>query len=240
MKRTIVWTCFLCQLFFAATVFAAEPDFFGIKMRSVRCAEDFKIEKKEAKKFIYSYNKETMSDKIRASAVFFSYQGKVKEIYITVYNDSDKPIPAKRVFTTFAVVTNDGDTYEMDDPSHTIYPLTELIAPQGGRVRFVRWITRHDLGKKDIKMIVCSFDLGETKIVLVPNPFFRETGRHSKFDTMSLDWRLEGFVASKTEVYPKKRVPPGRPKTVSGDKSVSAGSSNFAMTNAEKKMRYGA
>lgn len=170
----------------ASEFYTADSDFFGMKMKSIAGAKDLKITGAQGAVLQYTRNEALTDDKILATAVFDYSNSKkavkdknVKGVKITIWNGSKKPLISDATLATFSVLTVDDTVEEMDDFSFVWYPATEKVKP-GKKATFKKSIGRLKLKKEDIQMIVCSFDAGNTKIVLVPNPH-RQTAPRSVY-----------------------------------------------------------
>ena len=148
-----------------------KADFYGIKMKSEFSAKDFAMKPTANESFEYSYRKSTMDNEIYAYGHLETIEylaGKISSIRVTIVNESKKPLTVERVFASFALVTNDGERYELEPPI-AFYPANRFILP-GAQEIFALNVAPYKLVKEDIRMVICSFELGETKIILFPRP----------------------------------------------------------------------
>ena len=156
-------------LVFSGSVAYAYSDFYGIKMKDPNCAGDFVMERSGAEVPKYSLNKDTMDDRISATGQLEYFFSAIKSIHIRVMNRSDKPIRTDLTFASIKLIATDDQEYEMVQPDIVEYPAVDMINPKD-EATFVIPMVRLQIKKEEIKMIVCSFDMGETKIILLPRP----------------------------------------------------------------------
>lgn len=158
-----IFSFFALFLLSGATAGWAYTDFYGVKMRSVSNAKDLVIEQTPDNSLKYAHNADTMDERVRAWGQLG--HGVVK---ITVENGSDMPISTDLTFMEFTLVTTSGDQHELGKPGAFVMPAE--ITP-GKKVTFSPSFGGLRINKADIQMIICSFDMGETKVVLVPWPY---------------------------------------------------------------------
>ena len=148
-----------------------KADFYGIKMKSEFSAKDFAMKPTANESFEYSYRKNTMDNEIYAYGHLETIEylkGKISSIRVTIVNGSKAPLAVERLFASFALIATNGERYELE-PSLAFYPANRYIAP-GTQETFALNVAPHKLVKEDIRMVICSFGLGETKIILFPRP----------------------------------------------------------------------
>ena len=148
-----------------------KADLYGIKMKSEFSAKDFAMKPSAAGSFEYSYRKSTMDNEIYAYGHLETIEylkGKISSIRVTIVNGSKAPLAVERVFASFTLVTNEGERYELESPT-AFYPANRFISP-GTQETFALNVAPYKLMKEDIRMVICSFDLGETTIILSPKP----------------------------------------------------------------------
>lgn len=147
----------------------AYTDFYGVKMRSTSNAKDLVIEPTPDNSLKVTHNENTMDDRVRAwGQLMHAGTGRYGGVKITVENLSDKPILTDLTFAEFTLLTTSGDRHELGSPGAFWMPA--VISP-GKKVTFTPSFGGLRIKKADIQMIVCSFDMGETKVVLVPWPY---------------------------------------------------------------------
>jgi hypothetical protein len=158
------WLC--CQ---AEAQAAAETGFFGYKMRSESYAREL-IKREDFKVSTEAFPDSEGIDKSVYATARFKYtlpEGYVMEV--TIFNHSKTDIPAPIKFTEFIIIFKDGQRQELTKPGVVVYPYTEKILP-GVPLRLMVDVGGRRFDKNEIEMIVCSFNLGDTKIVMVPLP----------------------------------------------------------------------
>ncbi len=150
-------------MFLPQTVLAA-PDFYGVKMKSEDFARNIMVQ--ENYRTPDFTNERPGTDKrVYAFAYTSTFLGRGRGLSITVHNHSDKPIATDRLFRECIVLTNDGKRYDRSQPEME-WSRNELRA--GQEATFNIAFPGVDLQTKDVRMIIFSFGLGETKIFLFP------------------------------------------------------------------------
>lgn len=147
----------------------ANTDFFGIKMRSANHAGGLVIEQTHDNTLKYTHDANTMDDRVRAwGKLTYSGTGRYGGVKITVENRTDTAIPTDLSFLDFTIVTAGGDRHELGKPGTLGLPAE--IEP-GKKVTFEPSFGSLRVKKADIKMIICSFDMEGTQVVLLPRPY---------------------------------------------------------------------
>ena len=92
-----------------------------------------------------------------------------RTVTITVKNGSSKNIPAPYDLTDYFLVLKDGRRIELGKPKMALFPSGNAIRPKA-TVTLKAHLGDLQVSEDDIEMIICSFNLGETKIVLTRAP----------------------------------------------------------------------
>ena len=148
----------------AAAPAQATPDFYGVKMKSEDFARnlmlvennrvpDFSNDRPGTDKHVYAY------------AYVSSAIGGGRGVSLDVFNHSDDTIATDKLFRDLAIVTWDGTRY---DRSETEMMWARGKLGPGEEATFNFKFPGVRIPKEEIRLIVCSFDLGETMIFLFP------------------------------------------------------------------------
>jgi len=173
-----IFALFAFFLLSGATAGWAYTDFYGVKMRSVSNAKDLVIEPTPDNSLKVTYNENTMDDRVHAwGQLMHAGTGRYGGVKITVENLSDKPILTDLTFAEFTLLTTSGDQHELGKPGAFVMPAE--ISP-GKKVTFTPSFGGLRIKKEEIQMIVCSFDMGDTKVVLVPWPYTKPVKKPAK------------------------------------------------------------
>ena len=146
-----------------------KADFYGIKMRSERASKDFRMKPTSDESFRYSYRKSTMENEIYAYGhlEYVDYiPHKISSLRVTIINESERPISIEHSFAAFTLVTKEGERFDLK-PSMTFYPANKFLKPKSQET-FALALGKHAIQKEDIEKVICSFELGETQIILFP------------------------------------------------------------------------
>ncbi len=159
---------FLLAVFFlsknAAGAYASQADFYGIKMTSEHYAKGLVIDQSEdAPRF--GVEKPGMDKRVFATGNLTNFLG-ARGIEIHVFNGSDQEISSHFDYAEYTVVTKDGERHLMKPP-RMAFASTETIAPNKSAT-FGPVFEGGAIKKEDIRMVICSFDLGDIKIFLLP------------------------------------------------------------------------
>ncbi len=157
--------------FFAVCAFTAltasaqaSADFYGVQMKS----EDFAhgipfIETNKISDF--SNGRPGMDKRIYA----YGYMGRVVDsvhgFSVEVFNRSDKTLATKKLFRGLTIVTNDGRRY---DRGHTETMWSRDEIKPGEQATFNFKFRGIRVGREELRMVICSFDLDGTQIFLLP------------------------------------------------------------------------
>ncbi len=150
-------------LFFVLKNTSAAPassDFYGVKMMSEYHAKDLVVDESGPSP-IFSVDKPGMDKRIYATA---SLSG--RNIKIQIFNHSDETIISDTDTTEYVVVTHDGERHTLK-PQPMAWASSHPIAPNKSAT-FDPSFVGPILKKSDIRVLICSFDLGEMKIILLP------------------------------------------------------------------------
>lgn len=143
-------------------------DFYGIQMKSESFSEDL-VWKQTGARPAFESGIEGTDPRIEAFANFHHLFGLQKRLDIRVVNGSDKPLATGYLFTEYQLVLKDGRRHLLTPPEALSYPATELIPPKG-RVTLTPGLGALRVKKEEIDKLIVSFDMGATKIVLLPVP----------------------------------------------------------------------
>jgi len=161
-------TVLLLTAFFvlkSAPAALAAADFYGVKISSESYAKGLWVDESgSAPKF--TVEKPGMDKRVFAYGNWAGFLGTSKGISIQVFNNSDQAITTHYDFAEYTVVTQDGERHSMSPPA-MVFPSIESIEPKKSAV-FEPVFDGGGIKKEDIRMIICSFDLGDTKIILLP------------------------------------------------------------------------
>ena len=109
------------------------------------------------------------ANEISASANIEYILGEISSFWITIDNHSAKQrVNIDYRFSEFWLVTTDGERRALIIPEAYLFPSTHEISPKGSATLQVR-LGRPKVVREEIKMIECSFDLGKTRVFLLPN-----------------------------------------------------------------------
>ena len=161
MKNRVLW---LSALFILISASAwAEQDFYGIQIKSEEWAKALVLN---------SGNPDpndlldgpVLSHAVHAEASLKEVAERHINFRLTVFNDSEQPIAVEYHLRDFLVYTRDGKKYSLID---TEEDLPTMIDPRS-KASFAPSFGNLSLNNSDVQMIVCSFDLGRTKVILFP------------------------------------------------------------------------
>jgi hypothetical protein len=148
----------------AAHQAVAAPDFYGVKMKSEDFAQDvFLIEQPKIPDFT---NQRPGTDKrVYAYGYMSSFLGGGKGIAIEVFNHSDAPLATDKLFRELTVVTYSGERY---DRAETEMMWSRRVLKPGQRATFNFKFPGVRIHKDEVRLIICSFDMGQTTLFLFP------------------------------------------------------------------------
>lgn len=160
-RRIFLAVCFFTVLTIPAH---AAPDFFGVQMKSEDFAQDiFLIENNKIADF--SNDRPGTDKRIYAYGYTSSVVGGGHGFSLEVFNHSDKAISTEKLFRELVIVTYNGRRY---DRSETEMMWSRNRLNPGEEATFNFKFPGIRIGIDEIRMVVCSFDLGETSIYLFP------------------------------------------------------------------------
>ncbi len=160
-----IFALFLLSALLAPRSAFAGPDFFGIKMKSEDFARNVMIQENY---MTPDFTSRPGTDKrVYAYGYASTFLGRGRGLSITVYNHSDAPIGTERLFRECTILMNDGHRYDRSQPE--MEWRRDVLKP-GEQGTFNIAFPGVDVRAQDIRMIILSFDLGETKIFLLPMP----------------------------------------------------------------------
>ncbi len=153
----------LLVLFFVLKNVSADQvssDFYGVKMMSEYHAKDLVVDESGPTP-AFSADKPGMDKRIYATAVLSG-----RKLLIQVFNRSDETIQSDYDTAEYTVVTHDGERHVLK-PAPMGWTSTNTIAP-GKSATFDPSFEGRAPRKDEIRAVVCSFDLGNMKIILLP------------------------------------------------------------------------
>lgn len=151
--RKYFWVLFAVWICASASTAQAAVEFYGTKVASESFAE---------RALTDSAGVDT---RVTATARVEDHLGALRSLKIRVTNGSPKKINAQYNLTDYIAVLNDGRRVRLGRPEAALFPSGDSIGPNKTVV------LRPEFGDleiepEEIAMIVCSLNLGETKIVL--------------------------------------------------------------------------
>jgi len=161
MKNRALWLSALFILFSASAW--AEQDFYGIQMR----------DEEWAKALVLNSGNPDPNDLLAGPVLnhLIHAEASLKEIAdrhlsfrMTVFNDTNQIVPVDYHLRDFLVYTREGKKYSLIDIEED---LPSFIDPRS-KASFAPSFGNLTLSNSDVQMIVCSFDLGKTKVILFP------------------------------------------------------------------------
>lgn len=150
---------FVLLLLSAASAFAA-ADFYGVKMTSEYHAKDLVVDESGASP-TFNVDKPGMDKRIYATA---SLSG--RNLRIQVFNRSEVTIQSDYDTAEYTVVTHDGERHTLK-PRPLAWTSNNVITPNK-TVTFDPSFQGRAFKKEEIRAIICSFELGDMKIILLP------------------------------------------------------------------------
>lgn len=168
MKRSLVTFIAVVLYACAAPPARAEAEFYGVKMPSESFASGVVLRNDGSPGDAFPAD-DGVDRSVYAYARFDGGIGAGAGIEITIVNQTQSPLSTDYLFAEYTVVTNAGDRITLDAPDPVFFPATKQIAP-GARASFRPGLGIQRIKKEDVRYIICAFDMGETKIVLLPLP----------------------------------------------------------------------
>lgn len=148
----------------SATAAYATPDFYGVKMKSEDFAQNvFLIDHNEIPDF--TNNRPGTDKRIYAYAYMSSVLGGGRGIALEVFNHSDEPIATEKLFRELTIVTYDGHRYDRAE-TEMMWSSDRLRPGEHATFNFAFPGIRVE--KEEVRMVIGSFDMGETMIFLFP------------------------------------------------------------------------
>ncbi len=141
----------------------AEQDFYGIQMKNEEWARALVL-KRGNPDTADLLQGPILNHAIRAEASLKEVAERHIDFRVTVFNNTESPMAVDYNFRDFLVYTRDGKKYSLVDTEENI---PSFIEPRS-KVSFAPSFGNLALGNGDVEMLVCSFDLGATKIILFP------------------------------------------------------------------------
>ena len=174
----------------------AEQDFYGIQMKDEAWARALVLNQ-GSPNTADLFEGPVVNHAIHAEASLKEVADRRIHFLLTVFNDSSAQVPIDYHLRDFQVYTREGKKYSLID---TEEDLPAFIDPRS-KMSFAPSFGNLSLSNSDVEMIVCSFNLGKTRVILFP---------WSKKDRVS---KLVSPSAPPAPVsQEKKRVSRGEPK----------------------------
>ena len=139
-------------------------DFYGIKMKSEDFAQNIDIRENNLVPD-FSQGRPGTDKRIYAYAYVSDVVGSGRGVSIQVYNHSEKPLATEKIFRDLTLVTWTGKRY---DRSHTEMMRNRDSLGPGENATFNFSFPGIRVPRDQIRMMICSFDLGTTMIILLP------------------------------------------------------------------------
>lgn len=147
-----------------ATAAQAGADFYGVKMKSEDFAKNvFLVDGPKIPDF--TNNRPGTDKRVYAYGYMSSFVGGGKGIALEVFNHSDAPIATDKLFRELTLVTYDGRRYDRAEPE-MMWSRPELGPGQHATFNFKFPGAR--IHRDEVRMVICSFDMGQTQIFLFP------------------------------------------------------------------------
>ena len=152
----------LLFLFVSARAFA-EQDFYGIQFANEKWARALILKQGEPDMEELASGP-ILNHSIRAEASLKETEDNHIAFNVTVFNDMDSSISVDYRFRDFYILTKDGRKYSLVDTEE------DLPSTLDGRSKmsFAPSFGNLTIRNNDVEMVVCSFDLGRIKVVLLP------------------------------------------------------------------------
>lgn len=213
--RALVFRGLLATVLFAAQAPAAiaAADFFGVKMKSEDFAQDvYLLEDVKVPEFT---SRPGTDKRVYAYGYMSTVLGGGRGIALEVFNHSEEPLATQKLFRELSIVTWDGRRYDRSEPE-MMWARDVLKSGESATFNFTFPGIRVE--KEEVRMVVCSFDLGETLIVLLPLQA-REAPKSAAKKPGKLfglfEWWGQAEVPAtepeKKAAVPDKQVPPDYP-----------------------------
>lgn len=143
----------------------ADAEFYGIQMQNERIAKSLVLgEGGLSSKDILEGS--LFNKSVYATASLRADADQHVNFSVNVFNNTDNVIPADYQYRDYYLVTKEDRKYPLFDPE-TQFDLDEILPKTN--VTFQPSLGNLVISKKNIKMIVCSFDLGRTTLILFPS-----------------------------------------------------------------------
>lgn len=199
---------------FGTSICLAAPDFYGVKMTSEYHSRGLVVDESGPSPQIQA-DKPGMDKSVYAYATLNG-----RDFKIQVFNKSTETIQSDYDYAEYTVIGHDGERHQLKPPD--LFWTTGSAIPPNKSAWFAPSFSGSPLQKKDIRAVVCSFDLGNLKIILLP-----------------LSKKAAPFKETpKPPAPPVKKEPPVEPKPVEKkleDKKTEEKKSFFAKMFEPKK-----
>lgn len=160
MHKKILFSLAFFLAAFADREALCAADFYGVKMMSEYYAKDLTFdESQDTPRF--AALKPGMDGRIYATATLSG-----RNLKIEVFNRSDETIRSDSDYTEYVVVTHDGERHFLK-LQPMAWASSDTIAPNKSAT-FEPSFEGRALKKSEIRAVICSFDLGDMKIILLP------------------------------------------------------------------------
>ncbi len=155
---------FLLSALTPAAAFA-DAEFYGIQMRDEHVAKSLVL--LEDQLSAEEIQQGALFDKsVYATASLKEDADQRVNFSVNIFNNSNRAISTDYEYRDYYLVTKEGRKYPLYDPE-TQFGIDEILPKTN--VTFQPSLGNLVISKKNIKMIVCSFDLGRTTLVLFPS-----------------------------------------------------------------------
>ncbi len=164
MKFRKSLSLFLLMALTSVTAYA-DAEFYGIQMRDEHVAKSLVLAEEQLT--AEEIGRGALFNKsVYATASLKEDTDQRVNFSVNIFNNSDKVISADYQYRDYYLVTKEGRKYPLYDPEAQ-FDLDEILPKTN--VTFQPSLGNLVISKKNIKMIVCSFDLGRTSLVLFPS-----------------------------------------------------------------------
>ncbi len=158
----------LIGLLCGCATISGTPNFFGIRVKNERAAQDLRVEAKEGTGYEFFYKPGAMDPGIKAEGRLEWHGKNASTLLLSVKNDSDEAFPIAFTLDRFILHTQDGREIELTKQSGFMQKDFRVIAPSKEALFHLGIPVTENLTKEDITKIVCIFGMDQVKVVLVP------------------------------------------------------------------------
>ncbi len=164
MKFRKSLSLFLLMALTSVTAYA-DAEFYGIQMRDEHVAKSLVLAEEQLTAEEIGQGA-LFNKSVYATASLKEDADQRVNFSVNIFNNSDKVISADYQYRDYYLVTKEGRKYPLYDPE-TQFDLDEILPK--ANVTFQPSLGNLVISKKNVKMIVCSFDLGRTNLILFPS-----------------------------------------------------------------------